>query len=95
MLTFRRWICGSAIAARYDGDLVSSFTLFRMKDGKVTSVHRDRRIHHDAATGACGLKALMVQPHRAVDTGFNQTFTFVLHEISKPLMQQFDPVGGG
>ena len=65
-----------------------------MKDGKVTSVHRDRRIHHDAATGARGFQALMMQPRPAVDTGFNKTFTFDLHEISKPLMQQFDPVGG-
>ena len=36
----------------------------------------------------------MMQPHQAMDAGFNQTFTFVLHEISKHLMQQFDPVGG-
>ncbi len=36
----------------------------------------------------------MMQLHRAVGAGFNQTFTFVLHEISKPLMQKFDPVGG-
>lgn len=37
---------------------------------------------------------MMMQPHRAVGAGFNKTFTFDLHEISKPLMQQFDPVGG-
>ncbi len=68
--------------------------VFRLKEGKVTSFHC-----YNAASimmQQLGSRAPSLDDAAASGsrTGFNQTFTFVLHEISKPLMQQFDPVGG-